>query len=223
MKNLELNRLLSFLWPVIIEEARSEASGRLEISLENGRKVLNAPHSNYSFGRLHRVFQEALNYFEFPAAALSPALILGYGGGSLSTILSKDFYYQGPITGVELDPQVIDLARRHFPESFGQVDLKICDAWEFLFECRERYAHIFIDLFVDDMVPPSIRSERFIKLVASVIEPAGEVYHNVMLPPKEEEKLLAQYRQYFKSCSVYRKYGTNAVIRAKELLAKPDR
>lgn len=215
MKNIGLSWLLSFLWPVVIEEAKSEASGRLEVSLENGRKVLNAPHSNYSYGRLHKVFQAALQHFEFPAAALSPTLILGYGGGSLASILNNEYYHQGPITGVELDPQVIDLAQRHFPSSFERVELEVCDAWEYLFECQQHFQHIFIDLFVDDMVPPSVRSERFVNLVADRLGPQGVVYHNLMLGPKQEAMLLAVYKSVFEDCELFRGEGRNAVISAR--------
>ena len=54
---MTLMRLLSGLAPVRLERTQGR-HGPLELTLENGRLVVNSAHANQSFGRLHRVWQK---------------------------------------------------------------------------------------------------------------------------------------------------------------------
>ena len=95
-----------------------------------------------------------------PVLALkaSPAprvLLLGYGGGSAARIV-RALCPQASITGVELDPDVIKAARRHFDVQGLGVDLRQADARIFLEQAvrrcqkkpQSRYDLILEDVFI---------------------------------------------------------------------------
>jgi len=82
-------------------------------------------------------------------------LLLGYGGGSAARIV-RALCPRAKITGVELDPDVIEAARRHFDVQGLGVDLHCSDARIFLEQaarrCQKepqaRYDLILEDVFI---------------------------------------------------------------------------
>lgn len=87
-----------------------------------------------------------------PLLALPPArrravLILGLGGGSAAR-LARALAPRARIVGVEIDPQVVSLARRWF--GLGELGLAVVcdDAAHFLERCRERFDAVLEDVFV---------------------------------------------------------------------------
>lgn len=207
-------KYLSFLWPIRLESRFSSVTGRLEIFWENGKKVLNGPHSNYSFGSLEQVFNRALQYFEFQPKAKEDILILGYGGGSLGRIFKKRKYRYASCRAVELDPVVIDLVNKHFQEHLGEIELIEDEAGHFLSSTEAQYDCIFVDLFEDDSVPRQFLEPAFIKLLRQRLKPGGRVYHNVMLSKNQEEQLLNRYRAQFEEVNFMRAFERNMVIEA---------
>lgn len=208
-------KYLSFLWPIRLESRSSSVSGRLEISWEYGKKVLNGPNSNYSFGSLEKVFERALKYFHFSPQPSDDILILGYGGGSLGRIFKKRKYCYASCRAVELDPVVIEIVHQHFREHLGKTELIEGEAGHFLNGTEAQYDYIFLDLFEDDTVPPQFLEQPFIKLLQQRLKPGGRVYHNVMLCKNQEDQLLNRYRAQFEVVNYMRTFERNLVIEAK--------
>jgi spermidine synthase len=87
-----------------------------------------------------------------PLLALAPArrrsvLILGLGGGSAAR-LARALAPRARIVGVEIDPQVVALARRWF--ALGELALEVveADAERYLARTRERFDAVLEDVFV---------------------------------------------------------------------------
>src|SRR5262245_54275891 len=81
----------SFLIPGKIEERKSAVSGRLEVHHVNGKYLLDTASVNYSFGGLHEVFQSAFAQFNIGRRKANNALILGFGAGSVASILQNEY------------------------------------------------------------------------------------------------------------------------------------
>src|SRR5262245_38128547 len=87
-----------------------------------------------------------------PLLALPPArrrrvLILGLGGGSAAR-LARALAPRARIVGVEIDPEIVALARRWF--ALGELGLEVVaeDASRFLDRCRERFDAVLEDVFI---------------------------------------------------------------------------
>ena len=87
-----------------------------------------------------------------PVLALPPArrrsiLLLGLGGGSAARIV-RALAPKARIVGVELDREVVELARRWFDLDALGLEVVIADAREFLSRERGRFDAVLDDIFV---------------------------------------------------------------------------
>ncbi|SDL01397.1 Spermine/spermidine synthase [Catalinimonas alkaloidigena] len=184
-----LKKWLSYVWP-LTHHVQSDLSGTLEVSWVNGRKVLDSRNANYSYGSLQTILTYGLAHLDFSAEA--PVLLLGLGGGSILRPLREAFRCTGPITAVEVDPVVIDLAHREF--QVGDVpDLTIvqADAVAYVTQCTQRFGLVIVDVFVDDQVPPVFYALTFWERLASLLRPGGSVLFNAGLHRRHALRLEA--------------------------------
>ncbi len=89
-------------------------------------------------------------------ARRSRILILGLGAGSVAR-LARALAPGAEIQGVELDPEVVRLARAHFELDALDVQVEIADALDWLKSARGVYDAIFEDVFIgegDDVHKP---------------------------------------------------------------------
>ena len=175
-----LRRALSWLWPM--PEAIAEGrSGKLEVRWENGRKVLNSPNGNQSFGALHRVWQRTLAHLDLASKPPRSVLMLGLGAGSAPTVLRDELGVKCPITAVELDPVVVRLARSHFQlDRFDDLDVIVGDATIQVHALRDRYDLVLVDLFDDLDLARGVDSRSFIHGLRDRCSETGTVCLNTV-------------------------------------------
>ncbi|HLK97085.1 MAG TPA: fused MFS/spermidine synthase [Hymenobacter sp.] len=174
-----LRRLLSYVRP-LTRTVHSAVNGPLEITWQNGRKVLDARHANYSYGSLQQVLRYGLLYTEVPRTA--PVLLLGLGGGSVVQTLRHEQQHAGPITAIELDPIVVELADVEFnirPDA--ALNIICADAFAWLPTAADAaFELIIIDLFIDLHLPAGLCTTGFWEAVRRVLRPDGYVLFNTL-------------------------------------------
>ena len=74
----------------ILEESTSEVNPLLEVLSVGDKIMLNGANTNYSYGGLHRVFQKVLKKVNIRERKISEVLILGFGTGSVASILKEE-------------------------------------------------------------------------------------------------------------------------------------
>ena len=94
------------------------------------------------------------------------ALVLGLGGGVISNILAKKNI---AVTAVELDARVVEVAKKYFYTS-DKVNIIEDDARHALFQLKNKYDLVVIDLFAGEITPSHVLSaESFSKIKISNI------------------------------------------------------
>ncbi|MDO7853817.1 spermidine synthase [Hymenobacter convexus] len=171
-------KLLSYFFPQT-RKIRSEFNGDLEVTVANGRKVLDSLNANYSYGSLQRILKFALSQLDL--APVCHVLLLGLGGGSAVATLQLDFDFKGRITAVDIDPVVIRIAR----EEFGiieseQLQIVCADAFTFVKTQPEQYELIIIDLFIDNQVPDKFMAPAFWRYIRQRARPGGHLIFNTI-------------------------------------------
>ena len=79
------------------------------------------------------MFRKAFSRFNIRERDISNALILGFGTGSVASILCDEYKKDVYLTGVEKDPVVIDLAKKYFHiDRYKNLSLHIEDAGDLL-------------------------------------------------------------------------------------------
>ncbi len=142
-------RLLSWLSPIRVARAQGR-TGALEVRWESGRLVLNSAHGNQSFGSLHRVWRAVLRQQMREQEPPCNALLLGLGGGSVPWIMREELRCHAPITAMEIDPVMVQLAKAHFGlDRLPGITVIEGDATVQVHALRERYDLVLVDLFDD--------------------------------------------------------------------------
>ncbi len=170
----------------------------LEVIRQNKRLVLNAPHTNYSFGSLHDVFRKVFLQLNPDYQRIEDILVLGFGAGSVARILQKENHCKGHITGVEIDKGVIALAKKHFRlDDLENLDLHIEDAAEFLSKETKQYDLIVVDLFLDHRTPERFMTAVFLKNLHAHIKPQGIVLFNYLRYDFEAREKAVEFKKEF--------------------------
>jgi len=201
-------KILSFFVPVNLVRKDSHISQKLEVTLNNGKLVLDSKNTNYSYGSLQRILRKGLNYIGFERIRkFEHVLVLGVAGGSVIKTLSEDIKYKGKITGVEIDPKVIELANNYFGLSeIPKCNIVIEDAFEFVLKAKEKYDLIIIDIFKDTEMPGFLFEEFWINRINALLNVNGFILFNTMtLIQKHKDRNLA-YKAAFSSDYSVRMY-----------------
>ncbi|TAL58223.1 MAG: methyltransferase domain-containing protein [Bacteroidetes bacterium] len=171
--------LSSFLFPKKTEERKSEVSGKLEVHYANGKYVLDSANVNYSFGGLHTVFQKAFRQFNIKERNVNNVLILGFGSGSVASILQHEYRKEVAITGVEKDEAVIELAKKYFSvDNYKNLKLHCSDAYDFVLKAQGEYNLIVVDIFVDMLSPEKFQDEKFVSALSKLLSNDGILFYN---------------------------------------------
>lgn len=103
---------------------------------------------------------------------------LGLAGGTIAHV----FFTQLPsvaVTGVELDPDVVDLGRRFFTLNDPNLAIVDDDARVFLARGRSRFDAIAVDVFRPPHVPFPCATREFFSLAKERLAPGGALMMNV--------------------------------------------
>jgi spermidine synthase len=156
----------------------------------------DGPYVSMTFGKNHRYYVESayntkdsaelpVQYSRMMMATvmyppqLHSILELGFGGGRIASYLHQ-FLPETRITSVELDPVVVELAKKYFDvrddDRFREV---IKDGRLFLANTKEHYDIILIDAYRDTFVPFQLLTQQFYQLVKDHLNEGGVVAQNV--------------------------------------------
>lgn len=105
------------------------------------------------------------------------ALLLGLGGGTIAGLLVRRFGPL-PITAVEKNPLVVELARQEFELPTRDFTLVVGDAFDFVFEAEGPFDYVAVDLFENGGIPGKIFSHPFLRRLKTISTASGLVAIN---------------------------------------------
>jgi spermidine synthase len=201
-----LKKVLSWIWPLPLKRVEGKLTAVLEVTYEQGKKVLNAGEVNYSFGALHNVFRIALQKAKIIESPPADVLILGFGAGSIASIIVEEFGQHPRMTGVEADPVVVKLAKDEFDIArFTGLEIENTTAEKFIASCHSKFNLIAVDVFIESHVPESCKSHAFLEAIYRCLAKNGRVVFNVM--PEEnaaaENEFSARFRTNFDETEIH--------------------
>ncbi len=171
-----------FTFGNIIEISNSTVNPYIEVLKSGNKYILNAKHSNYSFGGLHKVFRKLFHLIKIKDINIKSVLILGFGAGSVANILQKELEIHCSIVGVEKDPKIIELANKYFGIGrLENIELYVNDAVDFLKENKKKYDLIIVDVYEDFNVPESCEDEEFIFGLKKCLMNGGMIIFNKLI------------------------------------------
>jgi spermidine synthase len=178
-----IKKILSYLIPVKIFETKSSISQSIEVTWANGELVLDSKNANYSYGSLQRILRLGLKSIGFEKIVkMERILLLGVAGGSVVKTLVDDVKFKGKLTGVEIDPEIIQIANTYFKlNEVENLEIVIDDAFEFVLKTKEKYDLIIIDIFQDTNMPNFLFETFFTNRLCHLIKSKGFILFNTMI------------------------------------------
>jgi spermidine synthase len=155
-----------------------------------------SPYVSMTFGHNRRIYTESVyntrddrdmpvEYTRFMTASLMYAkevhsiLEIGFGGGRTSWYLHR-YLPSVQVTSVELDPTVIELAKKYFGiKEEPNFQIVNRDGRLFLSESKDRYDIILIDAYRGPFVPFHLLTKEFYQIVKDHLADGGVVAQNV--------------------------------------------
>ena len=212
-------KILSFFYPITVYNKSSNISKSLEVTLYNGKTLLNTKNTNYSYGSLQSVLKKGLlNIGKTEISKMDSVLVLGVAGGSVVKTLITDFEFTKSITGVELDPEIIEIANSYFDlDKVTNFKCIIDDAEQFVSTNKDFYDLIIIDIFKDTEMPEFLFQESFISAIKQRLNKNGFIIFNMMLLDASKKDKIENYLNHFEAQN-YSKKALKNVERYNDLI-----
>ena len=149
-------------------------------------------------------------YLEFLPYSINPrgknCLVIGLGAG----LVPRWFEQRGITTDVvDIDPQVVDVARRYFGFS-NTGEVIISDARHFLNRTKKRYDYIVLDVFNGDTTPGHLLSIEALRLVRDRMTDQGILAINLIGSltryPFMTASVIRTLGEAFQTVSIYPNY-----------------
>lgn len=194
----------------MVEKSSSEFNESLEVTLQNGKLLLNTRNANYSFGLLHEVMIKAIGHAVIQYN-MTPrnALLLGYGGGSAAAVLKGNFP-DVEITAVEIDSEVIYLAKKYF--FTRDVELILSDAKEYVQQSDSEFDLIVVDVFIDVTVPDFVLEKEFLQHCKNRLTTNGLCIMNVLESRRKVMETTRLFSTVFQNVTEFRLFGQNHLL-----------
>lgn len=192
-------KFFSYFIPINIYKKKSVLSKSLEVTWNNGELVLDSKNTNYSYGSLQRILRKGLKYIGFERIRkFEKILILGVAGGSVIKTLVEEIKFKGEITGVEIDKEIVEIAKKYFKLSeIKNLELIVDDAFEFVLKTKDTYDLIIIDVFQDTTMPNFLFEDYFIKRIHFLLKKEGFILFNTMVINEKDRIRNLEYKKKF--------------------------
>lgn len=118
-------------------------------------------------------------------------LILGLGAGSMLSEIYT-IWRGAKVTGVDIDPEIVNLGRDYFGLNPKNTKVTISDAGIFLRKQKikkVKYDLIIVDLYQGSNYPSEFESLLFLSLIKNVLNTSGTVIVNRLLSKERKIKL----------------------------------
>jgi spermidine synthase len=146
-------------------------------------------------------------------------LIVGLGGGTLPGLFRKHFP-QMTIDVVDIDPDVVEVAKKYFGfQEDAAMHAIVDDGRRFIEKCKQPYDIIFLDAFGPDSIPYDLATKEFLLATRRAVAANGVVASNVWSQESNvlHDAMLRTYQEVFDDL-----YVVNARTRGNEIfLALP--
>ena len=165
----------------ILEEVESPINGKLTVIRDFAWGVyIKGGGLTQSGGVVEKVWNTSLKETKKIKREVNKCLILGLGGGAAAKVVKK-YWRQPTMTGVEIDPIMINLGEKYMGLKKDEVNIVIEDAMKFVkrkIKSGEKYDLIVVDMYVEDNVPKKFTTPEFYKMTKKLLEKDGIVVFN---------------------------------------------
>lgn len=179
-----------------------EVVGNKTVVKDKGNYIVYVDGTEQSGPWVKKIWSKSLDQLHLlPSAEI---LVLGFGCGSLISLLPKD----SKITGIEIDPEMVEIGKKYFSPR-GKII--IADAINLP---SEKFNLILVDVYQGYTFPKKFESPHFLQKLSQTVSKNGNVIFNRLTTKNanfELEKFVDKLQKYFTITSV-KKVDFNTLI-----------
>lgn len=151
----------------VLEERESKFNGNLSVVRTLGYGTyISSGGLTQSGGIIKSIWGSTLRKVKKQNPYLKNVLVLGLGGGSAAGLVRK-YWPKVEITGVDIDPVMVELGKKYLNLDEAKVNINITDAYKFIMLKRLKYDLVLVDLYHGDIFPEKFEDESFLKKLTS--------------------------------------------------------
>lgn len=142
-----------------------------------------------SGGLAEIIWKSSLNSVKGRGFVPKSVLIVGLGGGSIAKLARKN-WKEAEITGVDIDPVIVDLGKRYMKLDESNVNINIEDAEDFIkreIKNKKKYDLICFDTYVQQDFPEKFQTLSFIEQVKTLLSNKGLAIFNRLYGPEDRD------------------------------------
>lgn len=152
----------------ILEERKSPINGKIQVIRSLGLGTyIQADGITQSGGIVESFWRKTLKRILNSKLQIKNCLILGLGGGSAAKWVRK-LWPEAKITGVDIDPVMVELGSRYLNLDTSKTKIIIANAANYTLYAK-RYDLILVDLYVADKFPEKFKTDEFLRLVKQLM------------------------------------------------------
>lgn len=139
----------------------------------------------YSDGDRYKPVTTAIKELPGDTAKIKTVLALGTGLGSIVRILTGKGLHPR-YTLVEIDKVILGWALEYLEDCNAAIEPVCADAQLFMQQNEKKYDFIFVDVFINKVVPEFVGSAAFLQQCRASLVPGGHLALNYMVNDKKE-------------------------------------
>ncbi|OGY15642.1 MAG: hypothetical protein A2784_04485 [Candidatus Chisholmbacteria bacterium RIFCSPHIGHO2_01_FULL_48_12] len=148
------------MWPQRIEVRASRFNGKIEVWRYCSQVSLRVDGLTQSGGLMEEIWGKTMKIVYSQQLSVNRILILGLGGGTAAKVV-KQYWPQVKITGVDIDPVMIELGEKYL--GLAGVTKIIADAVEWVAKSKQKFDGILVDVYQGRRIPKSVTSKAFLE------------------------------------------------------------
>lgn len=188
----------------------SKIHGELRLNQFAGQGTLRGGGVTHSGGFTYKMWKTAIA--SFPKKFIPKnCLVLGIGGGTIISMMQKSFPKIN-ITGVDIDPTMIKIAKEYFSVSAKMIE---SDAIAWVEKSDKKFDIIIVDLYIGRFNPKKARMYHFLKNLNRLVKMNGQLLYNSQYnekEPDEFETFATNCQKIFSSYSIIREYPLSKLL-----------
>ncbi|QQG42135.1 MAG: methyltransferase domain-containing protein [Candidatus Woesebacteria bacterium] len=196
----------------ILEEKKSKFNGDIRVVKTWGMGTyIQANGLTQSGGIVESIWKQTLKKAKSDKQSLpsdgklkvKSVLILGLGGGTVAKIVRKN-WPEAKITGIDIDPLIVELGNKYMGLQKHNVKTIISDASNLP---SQKFDLIIIDLYNGDKFPEKFEKDNYLKLVGRHLTDNGiAVFNRLYYKEKniEAEEFGKKLKKIFKNVEPFR-------------------
>jgi spermidine synthase len=163
----------------VLEEVTSPINGKISVVRSLGLGTyIQVENLTQSGGIVREVWQSALRTVNHEQLTTNSCLILGLGGGT-AAMLAKELWPNVKITGVDIDPMMVQLGKKYL--GLEGIDAVIEDADNFVLSAvksSKKYDLILVDTYLGDNFPKKFERDDFFVRLKGILSANGLIIFN---------------------------------------------